>query len=62
MAVEVDTKSPGIETIDEGTNVTVTEGHLHVRKSLPGSPGSYKTLAIYAPGEWRSARVVDAKA
>jgi hypothetical protein len=46
------------ETYPAGMAISVTDaGHLSVLK--PGSSSGRKTIAIYAPGQWRYAEVAE---
>lgn len=52
MAVTVRIGSTATEKYAEGQHVTVKEGHLHV---FDGAWANAQVLAVYAPGQWRSA-------
>lgn len=54
MPVEVKKASNNTATHEDSASINVVDGHLYVSK---GSA----TIAIYAPGTWRSAEVVKVK-
>lgn len=67
MAVEVITGFHGgvpgnaqiVEEYESGASITVDDGHLSVRAVQTGI-GAGTTVAVFAPGKWMFARVVDA--
>ncbi|GAW50104.1 MULTISPECIES: hypothetical protein [unclassified Nocardioides] len=51
-----------IQRVDQhptASTIFVEEGHLYVATGWSMKP--HQTLAVYAPGEWRSAEVIDAQ-
>jgi glucose/arabinose dehydrogenase len=51
-----------IQRVDQhptASTIFVEEGHLYVATGWSMKP--HQTLAVYAPGEWRSAEVVDGR-
>lgn len=57
MPVEVFTPhNTNAHEYPEGKWISFSDGHLSVHKPSPNA--TERTLAIYAPGEWRHAQVV----